>query len=216
MIICKHRGRSGTVLFMRLFIENKNNMKVRKFMKKIITLAFIATLGTAVIALESSEANVPKSPLTIYSGGLSIGVLSSLNDSLKKESKTFFKLSFDNDIRLSDNTHLFIDVDWLAPGSNFGALFGIDYLLATSAVRPFVGGGAGVRLIDKDRHSFGDNIGPAASLHAGVNFDLSKTVQMRIRAPFHIVLNSTRDFGAGLDFGILFSRPYRNVQKLNY
>jgi hypothetical protein len=185
-------------------------------MKQIIALGIVLTLQLAVLALEASEAGVSKSPLTIYSGGVSIGSLFSMNDSLKKESKSFFKLSFNSDIRLADKTHLFIDVDWLLPRSNFDAIFGVDYLLSTAQVRPFIGGGLGVGLFDKTRHSFGDNIGPAAAVHAGVNFDLSKTVQMRIRAPFHIVLNSTRDFGAGLDFGILFSRPYRTIQKLNY
>jgi hypothetical protein len=170
----------------------------------------------STMATDPSESGVATSPLAVYSGGAAIGVVRSLNDTLKLESKNFFKLSFSNDIYLTDYKHLFFDVDWLAPRANFGIDVGVDYLLSKSAVRPFLGAGIGVRYFDKNGYAFGDNFGPSATLHAGCMVDLSKTMQLRIRAPFHAVLNQTRDIGAGLDIGLLFSKPYRHVRQLDY
>lgn len=185
-------------------------------MKRSIVLGIIMTMCCGVTAMDPSETGVSTSPLTIYSGGIGIGTLRSMSETLKTESKTFFKLSFINDVFLTEKAHLFIDVDWLAPRSNFGADAGIDYLIMTSRFRPFVGGGVGVRYFDKKNHDFGDNIGPAGTVHAGFIADITKTVQLRVRAPFHAVLNKTGDLGVGLDIGILFSKPYRQVKKLDY
>jgi hypothetical protein len=171
---------------------------------------------STALATDPSESGVPTSPLAIYSGGAGMGVIRSINPDLKLESKNFFKLSFINDIYLTDIKHLFIDVDWLAPRGNFGADVGFDYLLSTSRFRPFVGAGIGLRIFDKKGFAFGDNFGPSATLHAGLIVELSKTVQLRIRLPFHAVLNETRDGGAGLDIGLLFSKPYRHVKQLHY
>jgi hypothetical protein len=145
-----------------------------------------------------------------------LGTIHSLNDTLKMESKTFFKLSFINDVYLTEKAHLFIDVDWLAPRANFGADVGVDYLIMTSRFRPFLGAGVGARYFDKKGYDFGSNIGPAGTVHAGFIADISKTIQLRVRVPFHAVLNQTRDYGIGLDIGLLFSKPYRHVKKLDY
>ena len=185
-------------------------------MKNGSVFGLIITLCCGALAADSSEANVPTSPLAIYSGGIGVGALRSLNDTLKMESKTFFKLSFINDVYLTDNVHLFVDIDWLAPRANFGADVGIDYLMMTSRFRPFLGGGVGVWYFDKKGFDFGENVGPEGTLHAGVVFDISPSVQMRVRAPFHAVFNQTNDYAMGLDIGLLFSRPYRHVKKLNY
>jgi hypothetical protein len=156
------------------------------------------------------------SPLTVYSGGAAIGVIRAFNYPLKLESKTFFKLSFINDIYLKDVTHLFIDADWLAPRANLGMDIGLDYLPSNSSLRPFIGAGIGVRYFDKKGYKFGENFGPSATAHIGALIELSKTVQVRIRLPFHVAINETNDRGAGLDIGLLFSKPYKNVKKLNF
>jgi hypothetical protein len=185
-------------------------------MKKSTALVLAFIMCSTVLGADPTESGVPTSPLAIYSGGAAVGVIRSINTDLKSESKNFFKLSFINDVYVTKMTHLFIDVDWLAPRANFGTDVGFDYLLSTSKFRPFVGAGVGVRVFDKKGYSFGDNFGLSATLHAGFIVELSKTVQLRIRAPFHAVLNETRDGGAGLDIGLLFSKPYRHVKQLNY
>lgn len=184
-------------------------------MNHYIVLGMIVMLFCGSWA-DTSESGVPTSPLTIYSGGIGVGTIHSLNDTLKMETKTFLKLVFINDVYLVDNVHLFIDIDWLAPRANFGADVGLDYVFMTSRFRPFLGAGAGARYFDKKGYDFGDNIGPAGTLHAGFMADISKTVQMRFRVPFHVVLNRTSDCGIGLDIGVLFSKPYRQVKKLDY
>ena len=181
--------------------------------KTLMVLATVMCCGAS--AKDPTEADVPTSPLAVYSGGAAIGVIRSINDTLKMESRNFFKLSFTNDIYLTDIKHLFVDIDWLAPRANFGMDVGVDYLLP-GRFRPFFGAGVGVRYFDKARYKFGDNFGPSATLHAGVLIELSKTVQLRVRAPFHGVLNRTSDMGAGLDIGLIFSKPYRKVRELDY
>jgi hypothetical protein len=181
---------------------------------KLLGLAIVMCSG--VVKADPSESGVPTSPLGIYSGGLAVGAVKAINDELKSESKNFFKLCFTNDIYLTDVKHIFIDVDWFAPGANFGTDVGVDYLLGSSQTRPFIGAGVGVRTFDKNGYESGDNFGLSATLHAGVAIELSRTVQLRIRVPFHAVLNDTRDCGAGLDIGLLFSRPYQHVKQLHY
>ena len=183
--------------------------------RKVFGLLAVMMFCTTISA-DPTESGVPTSPLVIYSGGISVGAIKSLNDSLKLESKSFFKLSFINDIYLTDPAHLFIDADWLAPRANFGLDVGFDYFLVHSKCRPFVGAGIGVRHFDKKKDSFGDNIGPSGTVHAGMMLELSDMTQMRFRVPFHVVLNKTSDMGVGVEIGLLFSKPYRNVKKLNY
>jgi hypothetical protein len=197
------------------FKTEMNNKKAGFCMKNKAILTLIMMICGTALAADPTESGVPTSPLAQYSAGAAIGVIRSINDSLKPESKNFFKLSFANDIYLTDVKHLFIDVDWLSPRANFGLDVGVDYLLP-GTFRPFLGAGVGVRYFDKKGYKFGDNFGASATLHAGVLIELSKTVQLRIRAPFHGVLNQTHDIGAGLDMGLMFSKPYRHVKKLNY
>ncbi len=184
-------------------------------MKQKTVMVLAAVMCVTVSAKDPTEAGVPTSPLMTYSAGAALGVIRSVNDSLKIESRNFFKLSFANDIYLTDVKHLFIDADWLGPRANFGMDVGVDYLLP-GRFRPFFGAGVGVRYFDKAGFKFGDNFGPSATLHAGVLIRLSKTAQLRIRAPFHGVLNRTSDMGAGLDIGLIFSKPFRNVRELDY
>ncbi len=185
-------------------------------MRQCSILVSIIIVCFSVLAADPTEKNVPTSTLAIYSGGFEVGAIRSLTDSLRTESQRFFKLAFINEVHFNENVYLFADIDWLAPSRNFGVEVGIDCFLSSSPFRPFIGGGAGVRLFDKKGYRFGDNIGPSATLHGGFLFDLSKYVQLRVRTPFHVVFNKTNDMGAGLDIGILFSNPYRQVRQLNY
>jgi hypothetical protein len=182
-------------------------MKLQTFTMIMCTTALIAT---------AAQPEAPTSPLSLYSGGAAVGVLKSLTTSLKAESKSFIKFSFISDVYLSDRAHLFIDADWLSPRKNFGMDAGADFLILQGRFRPFLGAGVGIRYFGKNGYSFGDNFGPSATIHAGMLVELSKTVQLRIRAPFQVVLNEKRDAGAGLDVGLLFSKPYRHVKKFDY
>ena len=93
----------------------------------------------------------------------------------------------------------------------------LDYLMATGAIKPFVGIGGGIRYFDK-AGPFGDNIGASGTVHAGLILDVIDEMQLRIRVPYHVVANKAMDQGVGIDVGFLFSSPLRTtkVKKLKY
>lgn len=182
-------------------------------MKKVfLIVGLLFTMATAGV----TEEGVKTSPLSIYSGGVGVGAFYSINDSLRDLSRQFLKLSFINDFYFRDDVHLFIDADWLAPGKNFGADFGFDYFLAQGDFRPFMGMGIGARYFDKKGYEFGENFGVSGTVHLGFLLALTDQVQLRFRAPYHVVATSTVDNGVAFDVGILFSGKYKNVKKYDY
>ena len=179
---------------------------------KIFIIALIMTF--TLYAGESDETGYKKSPLTIYSGGIGLGVVRSINDELKNESKTFLDLSFINDVYITHRVHMFTDVNWLAPRLNLGVDAGFDFLFIASRFRPFIGAGIGARYFDKSDYDFGSNLGPSVTVRLGMTFDIIPEVQMRLRVPYYVVVNETTDQIVGLDLGILFSKPYRDIKKI--
>lgn len=188
-------------------------------MRKSESMKFIRMFAAAiclVILVSGSNAQVRTGPLSIYSGGLAVGAMNPLNNELKKESDAFFKLAFVNSVHLTNVTHLFFDIDWLAPGSNFGTEVGLDFHFIPRQFSPFVGAGVGARYFDKNDGDFGDNFGLSGTVHAGVLMDVTETTRIRLRVPYQGVLNEARDHAVGVDVGILWSGPYRGVTKLHY
>ena len=184
-------------------------------MKRTIVTASILICAVLAAADDPSEKGVPTSPLTIYSGGLGAGAFLSLNEELKRESNEFLKLSFINSIYFKDYLSLFIDINWFGPGSNFGADLGMDFLLADSDFKPFMGMGVGAQYFDK-KGDFGDNFGPMVTLRLGFLLDVTDRLQVRLCVPYYFVANETRDNTAGMEIGLLFSDRFRKVRKLNY
>jgi len=185
-------------------------------MKK--TIVFITALIGVVFsvnAADQSENGVFTSPLTTYSAGLSVGGLAALNQELRDESKNFLEVSFVNSVRFRDRVNVFFDINWFAPGLNFGGNVGIDYLLSKSDVKPFIGAGIGATHFDKN-DEFDDNIGPSATVHAGCILELNESVQLRFRVPYTVVVNHDRDQYAGVEIGLLFSDKFKRVKKLEY
>jgi outer membrane protein W len=184
--------------------------------KKVTAVAAILGMCLFVWADDPSEKGVPTSPLTIYSGGFGVGASHPLNDELKAEQSNYLKLSLVNTVFFKDNIAVFFDADWFAPGGNFGADLGFDFVIANSGgFRPFIGAGIGAHYFDKG-NDFGDDFGPSGTAHIGFALDLSDRVQMRVRVPYHLVGGETQDHLIGLDVGFLFSNKFRNVKKLDY
>lgn len=175
-------------------------------------LLFVLLLVGGLYAADQSENRVPSSPLTIYSGGLTIGSLVALNPQLKDMSNQFLTVSFSNTFHIRDRIDLFLDVEWFGPGANFCTEMGADFYLTKFQFRPFYGLGAGVVYLNRA----GDNVGPAATMHIGFELDISEKVQMRFKIPYHVVANQSRDQAVGLDMGLLFSKGYKKVKKLEY
>ena len=177
-------------------------------------MAAVFITGVAATA-DQSEEGVPVSPLKIYSGGIGCGAVHSINEELKQTSTNFLRLSVVNTFSIRDHLALFLDVDWMLPGSNFGADFGLDAVFSRSDFRPFAGIGAGGRYIDRN-HDFGNNFGPSITVHAGCTMDLADNVALRVRLPYHLIVSDSYDHMAGLECAFLFSSRFKKVGKLNY
>lgn len=177
--------------------------------------------GLLLLALAMTHqcifASVQTSPLTIYSGGIGIGAVQSINSELQQDlSKRFLTLSFINTIYFKKNVNVFCDANWFGPGNNYGADLGFDGVFPGSDYSLFVGAGIGALYFDRTNQNFGENFGPSGTVHCGVTFDLTESIQMRFRVPYHIVVNNTRDNTVGFDVGFLFSNPYKKIKKLDY
>ena len=64
------------------------------FMINIIAVTLVMVFTGLVSAQDSSEKNAVKTPLRIYSGGLSLGSALSINEELKKESDSFVSIAY--------------------------------------------------------------------------------------------------------------------------
>jgi hypothetical protein len=191
----------------------------------IRTLALAALLGAAAAApsARAEDLNLNEKPDTVqaslspYSLGLGAGVISAVNDELSNRSAAFMKLSVIQSIQFTDHMAAGLDLDWMLPGQNWGGDLTLDYLMATGAIKPFVGVGGGIRYFDK-AGPFGDNIGASGTVHAGLLLDVIDEMQLRIRVPYHVVANKAMDQDVGIDVGFLFSSPLRTtkVKKLKY
>jgi hypothetical protein len=53
-------------------------------------------------------------------------------------------------------------------------------------------------------------------MHLGISINVTDNFEFRIRVPYLIVLNDTRDNAAGIEVGFLFSDHLKKVKKLNY
>jgi hypothetical protein len=188
----------------------------------VLTLtAVLALAGHGVMAEDlnlNTKADTVVSYISPYSIGLGGGVISSLNDELIDESPAFLKLSVSQSIHFQERWMAGLDLDWLAPGNNWGGDLTLDYLLATGNFKPFIGAGGGFRYFDKTGSSFGNDIGASGTVHAGMLLDVLDELQLRIRVPFHVVANTAGDRGVGVDVAFLFSSPLRNtkIKKLQY
>ena len=189
--------------------------------KRILSvLAFVTLTGAA----RAEDINPNEKPDTVmynlspYSIGLGTGAIFAVNTALSQESEAFLKLSLAQAILFGSHWQMGLDLDWNIPGQNWGGDLTVDYLLAKAPFRPFIGLGGGIRYFDKEGSDFGKNLGPSFTGHIGILFDVLDEMQMRLRLPYTVVANASRDVTAGLDVAILFSNPLRGkrVKKLVY
>lgn len=188
-------------------------------MKRFFSIMAVFSAAVSIFAGDPSEKGIRTSPLTTYNGGLAAGAILSVNHELKDVSKQFLKVTFTNNVYYRENLGFFLDVDWFAAESklkNFGADLGFDYIISNPDFHPFIGVGLGAHSFDHPHQSFGDDIGPSATIHVGFQMDISETFHVRVRVPYYVVLNEKRDNGAGLEVGFLFSDRFGKVKKLNY
>ncbi len=185
-------------------------------MKKIVaSLLLMAVVAQVALAGDPSEQGVKTSPLKIYAGGIGAGAMLPLNEEFETYKTRFLKLSFINTWQFQEYTALFLDMNWYAPDNDFGLDAGFDFLLSSSSFRPFFGFGIGGHYFEKT-DDFNKNFAPSASAHVGFMVDITESVQVRLRIPYVVMLNESRDHGAGFDMGVMFTDKLRKVRKLNY
>jgi hypothetical protein len=187
-------------------------------MKRYLVISMLACWGIVGTcrAGDSTEAGVPTSALSTYSGGFGVGAFKAIDNQLQIENKQFLKLAFENTIYFRKYVGAFLDADAFLPGTNFDANVGFDFIASSSDFRPFAGVGVGIGYFGKSGTSFNNNFGPSATAHVGVAVDLSRSVEMRLRIPYQFVGNKASDKVAGLEVGFLFSDKFKNTRKLDY
>lgn len=193
----------------------------RPFLTIFAALTVVAALAPSASAEDVDTSNHPdtvKVGLAPYSIGFGAGAIAAVNSELAQESEAFLKLSLVQSIQFGDHMAMGVDIDWFAPGANWGGDLTVSYLMGNAAFKPFIGGGAGLHWFDKSGQDFGQGLGPSAVVHAGLMLDVLDELQMRIRVPFHFIANKDQDRGIGVDVAILFGSPLRTkrVKKLVY
>jgi len=186
-------------------------------MKKcsVVAIVFVSLLSQTLFAADLSENTAQKSPLSIYSGGIGFGAVMAVNDELKDYSENFMKISITNLLYFRDKVSFFCDLNWLAPGMNFGGDIGADFFMTSSDIRPFVGVGIGAAYLDKT-DEFGENFGLSGTIHAGCMFDINDNLSISFRVPLTGINNDTKDITVGADVGIIISDKFKRVRKLDY
>ncbi len=183
-------------------------------MRALVVLTVVLAGITNAWSQDSSEVRAEKVPLKVYSGGFSAGGMIPINQELDNQSNALLKLSFNNTVYFQGPARFFFDVNWFGPGRNFGADAGFDMVASSGKMGAFVGVGIGAHHFDKGGYAFGENFGPSATVHVGMEFDLTDQVQVRFRAPYHVVVNETRDQTIGFELGVLFSSRFKKINRL--
>lgn len=156
--------------------------------------------------------------LAPYSIGPALGVVGAVDGDLTQISEQFLSVSLVQTVRFRENWDLGIDLDWWAPGHNYGGNLNVSYVFLIGALQPFFGAGAGIRSLDYEGEPLGKGLGVEGLVQAGIYLDVMDNMQMRVRVPYRYIANSHRDQAAGLDIALLFSSPLRKtkVKKLSY
>lgn len=186
----------------------------------IPVFALLLAAGTA----RAEDVNLNDRPettqvaLSRYAIGPAIGVLGAVSGDMSTISQQFLSLSLAQSIRFRENWDMGLDVDWWAPGNNWGGDMSVSYLFGDAAFRPFVGAGAGLRSLDYNGEKFGKGLGVEGLVAAGLYLDVLDNLQMRVRVPYRVIADSHHDQAAGLDVSLLFSSGLRKtrVKKLTY
>ncbi len=189
--------------------------------KAFVCLTAVCVLTGTALGGNVSESGIPTSPLKIYSFGVAGGGLYALNDEfIDSCGQAFGKVVLMNSFDFTENFALFADINWYAGNSllNFGIDLGGDYYLSSQRVKPFIGAGIGAHYFDRNsaKDDFGAAFGVSATAHIGIALELTNTVDVRFRVPYHYVVDKTKDMGIGVDVGVLFFSNLRNIKSMDY
>jgi opacity protein-like surface antigen len=185
-------------------------------MKKVfVCLALVCVLAGGAFAAggDPSENGISTSPLKIWGSGIGGGGFLPLSDEGKALGKVIWLNTFD----FTGNFALCADIDWYISDSglvNFGIELGGDYaFLADSRVSPFLGAGVEAGYFEE---GLGMTFGGFARV--GIALKLTNTLDIKVRVPFHAMMNGDKkkDMGFGFEVGAVFYSRLRNIKSIDY
>lgn len=114
-------------------------------------------------------------------------------------------LGWNNWFEFTHSLAMELNFTWAIPMA-IGMDVDLDYLFGRSDFTPFVGGGLGIHYVTADEGDYQNNdklnSGPTLNLQGGMIFFRTYTVNLVVKGSYHLILNSDKDNGAGLDIGL--------------
>jgi len=189
--------------------------------KSLVCLAAVCVLAGGAFAAggDPSESGISTSPLKIWSTGVGGGLLYTLSDDMKTVyGQSFGEVVWLNSFDFTENFALAADISWYIGenATNFGLDLGGDYVFSQGRVKPFAGAGFGVRYYDEVGKTE-SVVGGGALVRVGLALELTNTVEVKVRVPFHFALiDEIKDMRVGVEIGVMFFSNLRNVKSIDY
>lgn len=199
----------------------KKSMIQIKHALKLSLVGLLTTLSLSAVHAEDLNLNARPETTTVMLNpvafGLQVGGLAAVNEELRNESDMLLTLGGTVSIRYADAVEMGVWFDYFAPEGGLGGGIEASYLLGKGAFRPLIGAGLGLTYLG-EYDNLDQGFGPSGKLQVGLLMDVTRSLQLRVLAPFHLIGNENMDKLAGLSFTILFTPPhYRTkVKTLNY
>lgn len=180
-------------------------------MSNVPVKSLLLSLCGASIIFAAAGDNV-----SIYSGGISFGGQSMMNDSLKRASNMYGTIGLNNRFALNDNFDIFADAEISGFSATTLAVYsGVNGIFGTKKVRPFVGAGAGVAWYDHGSlYEKGSGGGMSVTVHGGVELDVRDNFGITFSVPYRYTFNEFKDNSIGFQMGVLFFSPQKKIKKI--
>jgi len=171
--------------------------------------SLLLTICSASILSAAAGDNV-----SVYSGGISFGGMTMLNDTTDRASNMYGTVGLNNRFTINDNFDIFADAELFGfTSTNLAFSTGVDAMLGHGKVRPFVGVGAGVAWYDHG-NKFETGAGMMAKVQGGVQIDVLDNMGITFSVPFRYTFNEFHDNSIGFQMGMLFFSPQRKIKKI--
>jgi len=184
----------------------------------MITLATcVALLQAQPLKLERPEEKTRHSPW--FNLGVGVGMQAPTSDAYKDQSEAFLRLALLGNIQFWPMTSMTFDLNYTAPHNGAGLLVGLEQQVLPMVVTPFVGGAVGFRYVGRpheDRDlSFGESIGPATEVSAGLLFFRKGPFRVRLKGGYEWAFNADKDQSWNAEAGLLFAIGRTGLRELD-
>jgi|GEM_PF-6561808 len=176
---------------------------------RIASLIFLMTAG-----LWAYGPGIQKN-ISPYLGGFGVGPFIATSSPLKDENRGSLKITFANELLLTEQVGMFFDYNYYLPDNHHGLDIGANFFLLPGPVSPLIGFGVGGHYFNKDNQKFSDSFGPSFTAHLGLVVDVNPNLRIRFRVPYHMTLDKHYDAGVGFDISLLFSLGAGHIKTIN-